>query len=360
MNLSNFFKDLRVIELASVLAGPSVGMFFAELGATVIKIENKTTNGDVTRKWKMPSEDSSATDSAYYHSINWGKEIVQLDLKDKNDFVLLTNYLRSADLVISNFKADSAKKLGLDYPAIRSINPSIIYSNISAYGATDNRPGFDVLMQAETGWLSMNGETGRGPVKLPVALMDVLTAHQLKEGILIALLHRERTGKGSEVQATLYDSGVASLVNQASNWLNAGHLPKRMGSQHPNIAPYGDVLITKDEKEIILSTGTESQFERLLEVLELTTLKLDIRFNKNAARLSHRHELMATLNKAAAKLTAEDFLKACQELGVPVAPIRNLQNVFDDPRTQEMLLDGVNEKGHAVQVVRSVAFKVLC
>ncbi len=358
MNLSHFFKDLKVIELASVLAGPSVGMFFAELGATVIKIENKTTNGDVTRKWKMPSEDSTATDSAYYHSINWGKEIVQLDLKDKNDFDLLTNYLKSADLVISNFKADSAKKLGLDYSAIRSINPSIIYSNISAYGATDNRPGFDVLMQAETGWLSMNGETGRGPVKLPVALMDVLTAHQLKEGILIALLHRERSGKGSEVQATLYDSGVASLVNQASNWLNAGHLPKRMGSQHPNIAPYGDVLITKDGKEIILSTGTASQFERLLEVLNLTELITDVRFNKNAARLSHRLELMTALNKAAAELTAEDFLKACQEMGVPVAPIRNLQNVFDDPRTQEMLLDGVDEKGHAVQVVRSVAFKV--
>ena len=358
MNLSNFFKDLKVIELASVLAGPSVGMFFAELGATVIKIENKTTNGDVTRKWKMPSEDAAASDSAYYHSINWGKKSVLLDLSNKEDFEILTNYLRSADLVISNFKAASAKKLGLDYSAIRSINSAIIYANISAYGSEDNRPGFDVLMQAETGWLSMNGEAGRGPVKLPVALMDVLTAHQLKEGILIALLHRERTGEGSEVQATLYDSGVASLVNQASNWLNAGHLPKRMGSQHPNIAPYGDILLTKDKVEIILSTGTDAQFERLLEVLDLTKLKTDQRFNKNAARLSNRFELMTALNKAAEKIIAKDFLSACEQLGVPVAPIRILQMVFEDPRTKEMLLDAVDEKGHAVQVVRSVAFTV--
>jgi len=358
MNLSSFFKDLKIIELASVLAGPSVGMFFAELGATVLKIENKTTHGDVTRKWKMPSEDPTAKDSAYYHSINWGKESLLLDLNEKEDYTLLIKHLTDADIVISNFKADSAKKLGLDYATIHSINNSIIYANISAYGPTDNRPGFDVLMQAETGWLSINGEAGRGPVKLPVALMDVLTAHQLKEGILVALLHRERTGQGSEVQATLYDSGVASLVNQASNWLNAGHLPQRMGSQHPNIAPYGDILLSKDNIEIILSTGTEGQFEKLLEVLDLKALKNDIRFNKNAARLTHRSELMKQLNAAATQISAADFLKICEEKGIPVAPIRNLKMVFDDPRTQAMLLSGTNEKGQAIQVVRSVAFRI--
>ncbi len=358
MNLSSFFKDLKIIELASVLAGPSVGMFFAELGATVLKIENKTTNGDVTRKWKMPSEDPAAKDSAYYHSINWGKKSILLDLNNQQDYELLTTHLTTADIVISNFKTDSAKKMGLDYTAIRSVNESIIFANISAYGPGDHRPGFDVLMQAETGWLSMNGETGRGPVKLPVALMDVLTAHQLKEGILVALLHRERTGQGSEVQATLYDSGVASLVNQASNWLNAGHLPQRMGSQHPNIAPYGDILLTKDKVEIILSTGTEGQFEKLLNVLDLDNLKKDPRFNNNAARLTHRQALMLELNTAAAQMLATDFLRACEAKGIPVAPIRNLKMVFDDPRTQEMLLDGTDEKGHAVQVVRSVAFRL--
>lgn len=357
MEISNFFKGLKVIELASVLAGPSVGMFFAELGATVLKIENKTTKGDVTRKWKMPSEDPSNSDSVYYHSINWGKEKLFLNLSHKKDYDLLSTHLEDADLVISNFKADSAKKLKLDYPTVQSINKRIIYANISAYGSDDNRPGFDVLMQAETGWLSMNGPENGNAVKLPVALMDVLTAHQLKEGILLALLHRERTGKGSEVEATLYDSGVASLVNQASNWLNAGHLPKRMGSQHPNIAPYGDVLLV-DGIEIILSTGTQGQFEKLLDILNLSELKEDPRFSKNADRLVNRSELMKHLSDAAAILKATEFLSACEQDGVPVAPIRNLKMVFDDPRTERLLLQGEDDKSQPIRVVRSVAFKV--
>jgi Predicted acyl-CoA transferases/carnitine dehydratase len=357
MEISNFFKGLKVIELASVLAGPSVGMFFAELGATVLKIENKTTTGDVTRKWKMPTEDPSATDSAYFNSINWGKEKLLLNLSDKKDYEVLKKHLVDTDLVISNFKTDSAKKLKLDYTTIRSVNSRIIYANISAYGANDNRPGFDVLMQAETGWLSINGPENGSAVKLPVALMDVLTAHQLKEGILLALLHRERTGKGSVVEATLYDSGVASLVNQASNWLNADHLPKRMGSQHPNIAPYGDILLV-DGIEIILSTGTQRQFEKLLEVLGLSMLKEDPRFSENANRLIHRLELMEKLTNAATNLKANEFLTACEQNGVPVAPIRNLKMVFDDPRTQKLLLHGEDEKGHPIRVVRSVVFKV--
>ena len=357
MEISNFFKGLKVIELASVLAGPSVGMFFAEFGATVLKVENKTTKGDVTRKWKLPTENPSATDSAYYQSINWGKEILLLNLSDKADYDILKKHLVDADLVISNFKTDSAKKLKLDYSTIQSINNRIIYANISTYGPTDNRPGFDVLMQAETGWLSMNGPENGTAVKLPVALMDVLTAHQLKEGILLALLHRERTGKGSAVEATLYDSGVASLVNQASNWLNAGHLPKRMGSQHPNIAPYGDILLV-DGVEIILSTGTQGQFEKLLEILDLSTLKEDPRFSKNADRLIHRFELMEKLTKAATNLKATEFLTACEQQGVPVAPIRNLKMVFDDPRTERLLLQGEDEKGQPIRVVRSVVFTV--
>jgi len=280
-----------------------------------------------------------------------------LNLTDKKDYDILSKHLADADLVISNFKADSAKKLKLDYPTLRSINARIIYAKISAYGSNDNRPGFDVLMQAETGWLSMNGPENGTAVKLPVALMDVLTAHQLKEGILLALLHRERTGKGSEVEATLYNSGVASLVNQASNWLNADHLPKRMGTQHPNIAPYGDILIVEG-MEIILSTGTQGQFEKLLAVLNLSILKEDSRFSTNTGRLAHRLELMKLLTEAAVNLKATEFLKACEQHGVPVAPIRNLKMVFDDPRTQKLLLNGEDEKGHPIRVVRSVVFKV--
>lgn len=356
MNLSYFFKDLKIVELASVLAGPSVGMFFAELGAQVIKIENKTTGGDVTRKWKLASENPDKTDSAYYHSINWGKESLFLDVKNPDDYQTLIEHIRDADIVLSNFKADSAKRLRLDYETLQKYNESIIYGSITAYGKEDNRPGFDVLMQAETGWLSMNGESGRGAVKLPVALMDILTAHQLKEGLLVALLHREKTGKGSHVHAALFDSGVAALANQASNWLNVNHLPKRMGSQHPNIAPYGDILLSKEKTEIILSPGTTRQFENLLKALDLEKLKDDPKFTSNAARLEHRSELMEILNNTASNFTTEILLQKLNDHKVPAAPIQNLEMLFNQPAAKGLLLHGKNEAGGDYRVVKSAVF----
>jgi len=355
MNISNFFNDLKIIELASVLAGPSVGMFFAELGATVLKIENKTTNGDVTRQWKLPAENPDTATSAYYHSINWGKEILLLDLREPSDYQIMTNHLKSADLVITNFKKSSAQKLKLDYHHLQKIQPKLIYANINAYGPNDPRPGFDAVIQAETGWLSMNGTSDGQAAKLPVALMDILTAHQLKEGVLLALLHRARTGEGCEVQASLFDTGVASLANQASNWLNANHLPTRMGTRHPNIAPYGDILLSKDRVEVLLSVGTEAQYLRLLEMLELESLKEDTRFLTNALRLQHRDSLVEQLRMAAAQLTSAEILKRSAKYQVPLAPIRNLEQLFSLPATKSLLLEGAtNTKKY--QVVKTVAF----
>jgi len=355
MDLSSFFKDLKIIELASVLAGPSVGMFFAELGATVLKIENKTTNGDVTRQWKLPSENPDAPDSAYYHSINWGKQTLFLDLKKSSDYEIMTDHLATADLVITNFRKSSAQKLKLDYHHLQAFKPDLIYANINAYGPEDSRPGFDALIQAETGWLSMNGTTDGQPAKLPVALMDILTAHQLKEGILLALLHRERTGEGSEVQASLFDTGVASLANQASNWLNAQHLPARMGTQHPNIAPYGDILVSEDDVEILLSVGNEVQYQNLLQVLELDALKEDARFSTNALRLEHRNQLLEQLQDAAVKLSSSEILKRSAARHVPLAPIRNLEQLFALPEVRHLLLKSKTETKEW-KVARTIAF----
>lgn len=353
-----FFSDLRIVELASVLAGPSVGMFFAELGATVLKVENKTTNGDVTRKWKLADENPDTADSAYYHSINWGKTSILLDLTNPEDYQQLLSHIQNADIVLSNFKSASAKKLRLDYETLKKHHPSIIYGHITAYGPGDNRPGFDVLMQAETGWLSMNGEQGGGAVKLPVALMDILTAHQLKEGLLVALLHRERTGEGSYVHAALFDSGVSALANQASNWLNVGHLPTRMGSRHPNIAPYGDVLLSKDGVEVILSPGTTKQYENLLAALGLEALKADSRFATNADRLNHRDELMRSLNREAQKHDISMLLEKLKAYQVPAAPVQNLERLFAQPEAQRLLLEGTTESGETYRVVKTAVFKV--
>lgn len=344
--------------MASVLAGPAVGLFFAELGAEVIKIENKLTGGDTTRHWKLPQEDKNSPSSAYFQSVNWHKRHIFMDLSQEADRSQLMEFVKTADIIISNFKMGSAKKLGLDCKTLRECNPRLIYASISAYGNDDLRPGFDVAIQAETGWMFMNGEAGGPPVKMPVALMDILAAHQLKEGILIALLERERTGKGCDVSVSLFDSGVASLANQASNWLNVGHLPQRMGSQHPNIAPYGEIFYTNDEKALILAVGTEQQFQDLCKIIGLPLLWEDDLFKTNTLRLSNRAMLIQILAKAFRQYFAEELLQKCHEKQVPIAPILNLQEVFDLQSAKELVLEEAHDERTVSKRVKTVVFKI--
>lgn len=352
------FQSLKVIELASVLAGPAVGMFFAELGAEVIKIENKLTGGDTTRHWKLPQEDKDAPASAYFHSVNWHKRHIFMDLTQAEDRAQVMELIKDADVVISNFKPGSAGKLGLDCHSLRQCNPRLIYASISAYGEDDLRPGFDVAIQAETGWMFMNGEPGGPPVKMPVALMDLLAAHQLKEGILVALLKREQTGLGSEVTVSLFDAGISSLANQASNWLNVGHLPQRMGSQHPNIAPYGEIFYTKDDKPLIISTGTEEQFRELCEIIHLPELPEDERFKTNTLRLTNRAVLNEMLAPAFRLLAAAEVLDRCHALQVPVAPVRNLKELFELEAAHKLILEETSLEGVVSKRVRTVVFEL--
>ncbi len=358
MELHQFFKNLKVVELANVLAGPSVGMFLAELGAKVIKVENKITDGDVTRHWKLPQEDKDQPWSAYYHSVNWNKETHLLNLKDKQDHKEVLAWIKEADIVITNFKPGSATKVGMDYSSLSQLNSRLIYANITAYDEHDPSPGFDVIIQAETGWMFMNGEPDGPPVKMPVALMDILAAHQLKEGILLALLNREQTGKGCQVNVSLFDTGIASLANQASNWLNLEVVPQRIGSRHPNISPYGDVFFTKDKQAVIVAPGTEKQFFGLCECLELKHLNNDERFSSNAKRLAHRDELYQLLAAACSEFTASELLVNCKNKGVPLAPIRNMQEVFEIPAARRLILEEPLPDGSTSKRVKSVIFKI--
>ena len=358
MELSTIFKDLVVLELSSVLAGPAVGMFFAELGARVIKVENKPTGGDVTRSWKLPGESPKSPFSAYYHSVNWGKEAHLMDLKEATDKAQVLSWVQQADIIICNFKAGSATKLGFDYEQLKVLNPRLIYGAIHAYGADDSRPGFDAMIQAETGWVFMNGTPDGPPVKLPVALMDILTAHQLKEGLLVALLKRQQTGKGSLVTVSLFDTGVASLANQASNWLNAGVLPHRKGSQHPNIAPYGDILSTKDQKLIMLGIGNDQQFQKLCNVLSIDAVAEDPKFATNTARLTHRKELIEVLKQAFNKHTIDEIIQACQSQQITVAPINDMRTLFDIPAAKDLILETVLPNGEIAKSVQTTVFKM--
>ncbi|MBX2874909.1 MAG: CoA transferase [Saprospiraceae bacterium] len=351
------FEGLKVVELASVLAGPAVGMFFAELGAQVLKVENKATQGDVTRAWKLPKEDPKKPWSAYFHAVNWNKTYLPLDLKTPAECQQVLQHIADADIVISNFKSGSAAQFGLDYDSLKLRFPQLIYASITAYGQHKPKPGFDVAIQAETGWIYMNGEAAGAPVKMPVALIDLLAAHQLKEGILVALLQRQRSGRGCHVTTSLFDASIASLANQASNWLNLQHVPQKMGSQHPNIAPYGDTFTTKDGKSLILATGTQKHFEQLCKCLALPAIIEDPRFVTNALRLQNRDMLIQKLAHAFSQWTAEELLSRFEKAQVPVSPIRDLSEVFELPQAQALVLVETLPDGSQSQRVRTAVFQ---
>ncbi|HMQ01241.1 MAG TPA: CaiB/BaiF CoA-transferase family protein, partial [Cyclobacteriaceae bacterium] len=342
MQSKAFFDGLFVTELASVLAGPSVGQFFAELGATVIKVENLKTGGDVTRSWKLPSEPESDL-SAYFCSANWGKHSISVDLTKPEAKIIMEALFKKSDIVISSYKAGDANKLGVDYEAAKAINPKIIYGEISGYGPDNTRVGYDAEIQAEAGFMFMNGEPESKPTKMPVALIDLLAAHQLKEGLLLALLKKERTGEGSCVQVSLIDAALASLANQAMNWLMAGKIPQRQGSAHPNIAPYGDVYESKDGKQILLAIGNDKQFQQFCVLIGEPALAKAPEFLNNQERVKHRVQLGAAISKALKEINSEALLPQLHAAKIPAGLVQNMQEVFAMPEAKQLVFEHLNE-----------------
>ena len=337
-------QDLKVLELASVLAGPSVGQFFAELGAEVIKIENPKIGGDVTRGWKTPGEPTDDR-SAYFCSCNWGKKSVALDLTSKKDLEIVKKLAVRSDIVIASYKPGDAEKLGVAYQQLRTINQQLIYGQITGYGSDDERVGYDAVIQAEAGFMALNGEHDGPATKMPVALIDVLAAHHLKEGLLLALLKRERLKEGSFVEVSLVQTAVASLANQATNWLVGKKLPVRQGSAHPNIAPYGDSFVTEDSKRVLLAVGSDKQFDELVKILGLGTHDLGKSFAKNQERVEHRKELNKILSGKIMNIHSEDLIKELRAKKIPAGFIQNLKEVFELPQAKEILVSGAGVQG---------------
>lgn len=338
-------ENVKVLELASVLAGPSVGQFFAELGAEVIKVENKKTGGDVTRSWRLLSESIEDDRSSYFCSVNWGKKSVALDLYTEQGRNIVQKLAAKSDIVIASYKPGDAEKLGVSYQQLKKYNEEIIYGQITGYGSDDNRVGYDAVIQAESGFMDMNGEENGNPLKMPVALIDVLAAHHLKEALLLAMLKKERTGKGSMVEVALIQVAISSLANQASNWLVGKSLPKRKGSLHPNIAPYGEVFETKDGKRLILAIGSDRQFIDLCDVLQLKEVISDSRFATNQNRVIHRKVLREILNEKIRQQTADVLMKSIHERKIPAGLIQNVKEVFEMKEAKEILIQSGNYIG---------------
>lgn len=354
--MNTFFKDLKVVELANVLAGPAAGMFFSELGANVIKIENKLTNGDVTRTWKLATEDENSTISAYYASVNWNKNSMLLDLTDEKEKQKVYELLRNADIVISNYKPGDDLKLGMDYSTVKGINPSIIYAHLTGFGENSTRTAYDIVLQAETGYMFMNGLSKEQPMKMPVALIDVLAAHQLKEGILLALIKKLRTGKGSKISVSLFDTAICSLANQASNWLMAKHDPQPIGSLHPNIAPYGEIVITSDNKQLVLAIGNNKQFKRLCKVLKAPEIAGDPKFTTNTNRVSNRMELFKLLKAIVKAQPANQLMNELIKNDVPAAIVRSVKEVFENNNLSAFILEEKQAPNEIKKAVRTAAF----
>ncbi|ALD20433.1 CaiB/BaiF CoA transferase family protein [Hymenobacter sp. DG25A] len=345
---------LFVLELASVLAGPQVGQFFAELGAEVLKVEAPA--GDVTRTWKTSAEDENTDVSAYFSCANWGKQSVVLNLTTPAGKAAVHQLAARADVVLASYKPGDAEKLAVDYATLRQLNPRLLYGHITGYGPAVNRAGYDAVLQAETGFMHLNAASpGQAPQKMPVALIDLLTAHQLKEGLLTALYRREKTGEGALVQVSLLDSALASLANQAATWLVTGQDPQPLGSGHPSIVPYGTVYTAQDGVRLLLAVGADRQFQELCAVLERPEWAIDARFATNPARVAHRAALEQRLLERIAAISGAELLRELEKRAVPAGAVRTVGEALALESAQRMLLPATAEFPYAG--LRTVAFQ---
>jgi len=347
------FSNLKVIELAGVLAGPSAGLFFAELGAHVIKIENPKTGGDVTRSWKLQSENKDDKTSAYYWSINAGKDVLFLDLSIDKDLDVFYDLIKTADILITNYKLGDDIKLKVDYATLKNLNPTLIYASINGFGNNSPRTAYDLILQAESGFMFMNGEKSAAPLKMPVALIDILAGHQLKEALLLALLNKYKTNTGAHVTVSLFDTAIASLANQATNWLIAHHLPSAQGSLHPNIAPYGEIFTTKDNHQITFAIGSDKQFKQLCDILHI---EITAEYQSNQLRIANREALFELLKHQILTFDFDVLFNSCLKHDVPIGKIRNLKEVFELPEAKSMINSFYHENTKA-NSVKSISFK---
>ncbi|MCE3007812.1 MAG: CoA transferase [Bacteroidetes bacterium] len=345
-------QGLRVVELAGVLAGPSVGCFLAELGAEVLKIEPPET-GDLTRAWYLAGEDRSQP-SAYFSTINWGKQSVALDLASALGRAVLARLLPTTDVLLTNFKPGSADKLGLAYHQLQDAYPSLIYGAITGYGPDNDRAGFDAIVQAESGFMHLNRTPGGRPAKMPVALMDLLAAHQLKEAILAALLHRGRTGRGCQVHTSLIEAGVSALANQLAAWLWAGQPPEPMGSDHPSIVPYGSLFAARGGEPLMLAVGSDAQFAAMASLLGRPDWATDPRFATNPARVQHRDVLKEALQQAIQAWQIDPLMEALAARKIPAGRILRVEESAALPEVRHLLLHHPLAPG---QGFRTAAFR---
>jgi crotonobetainyl-CoA:carnitine CoA-transferase CaiB-like acyl-CoA transferase len=331
-------QGIRVLDLSRILAGPWASQMLADLGAEVIKIE-RPGSGDDTRAWGppyMPDEKGEATsESAYFHGANRGKQSVCIDMSQARGQVLIQDLARQSDVLIENFKVGGLKKYALDFASLHEINPRLVYCSITGFGQSGpyaERAGYDFMIQAMGGMMSITGEADGLPMKTGVAIADILTGLYAANAIQAALMHQHKTGAGQHIDLALLDVQVATLASQAMNYLATGTSPARLGNAHPNIVPY-QAFETSDGY-IILAVGNDSQFRRFCELAGKPELADDERFQKNRGRVENREALILQVKAIMLQKSGAEWLEALNARGIPCGPINNIEQVFADPQVQ--------------------------
>jgi crotonobetainyl-CoA:carnitine CoA-transferase CaiB-like acyl-CoA transferase len=337
-----------VADFSRVLAGPFATMLLGDLGADVVKVEHPG-GGDETRAWGPPYHGGHST---YYLAVNRNKRSVALDLKTDAGRRAARALAGRADVLVENFRAGALERLGLGFEEVARDNPGLVWCSVSGFGrgAGAELPGYDFLVQAMSGLMSITGPAGGEPTKVGVALVDVLTGLYAFGGVLAALGERERTGRGQRVEVSLLGSGLASLVNQASSYLCTGRAPQAMGNRHPSIAPY-ETLATAD-RPLVVAVGNDAQFARLCRVLGLPEAAADPRFATNADRVTNREALVGLLEGALAARGAGDWVAALAGDGVPCGLVNDVGEAF--ALAERLGLDPVADAGGIPQVANPI------
>lgn len=332
-------EGIKVLDLSRVLAGPSCTQILADLGAEVIKIERPDI-GDETRHWAPPK--FSDETSAYYATINRNKKSLTVDLTTASGQDIIKQLIAESDIVVENFKVGGLKKYGLDYHSLKTDHPRLIYASLTGFGQTGpdaKRPGYDYIIQGLSGLMSITGPSDGEPHKVGVAVVDLFAGLQLTIGIQAALLARQHTGLGQQVDVALLDSALAMLANVGMNHLASGQVPPRLGNQHPNIVPY-QVFAGQGAQHFILACGNDNQFAKLCRVLDMDWHN-DSRFMTNPARVTHRDELCAALTQQFAERPRTYWLQVLDEAGIPCGAIHDIGEALAMPQAQarEMVID---------------------
>jgi crotonobetainyl-CoA:carnitine CoA-transferase CaiB-like acyl-CoA transferase len=334
---------IRIVDFSRILAGPLATMVLADLGADVIKVERPGV-GDDTRAWGPPfAEQREDGAAAYFLSLNRNKRSVALDLSTEADQAFARRLALSGDVVVENFRPGLMKTFGLDYETLSAEKPSLVYCSLTAFddettGETnESRPGYDIIVQALSGLMSVTGEPGGEPVKVGVAMLDVVTGLYAANGIQAALRSRDASGHGQRLSVSLFGASVAAMVNQAANYLIGGLVPGPLGTAHPNIVPYQ--VFAASDRPFVLAVGNDRHFARTCEVIGRPELATDERFATNEARVRNRDELVPLLAGIFASKPASAWLTALETAKVPCSPVRRLDEVFASPEGAALVRD---------------------